>query len=310
MSKKDKFVDIDNALKDLQKSISKLKDVDAGELSDIVENFRQELYQGISRWSSVEIARHVSRPSSDEFIEAIFTDYLELHGDRSYEDDPAVTGGLAMLDEFPVVVIAHRKRSQNARDYTRHHFGMASPSGHYKAIRLMKLAEKFKRTVITFVDTPGAYPVPEAEFKGQSFSIAKCLETLAGLKTPVVACIIGEAGSGGALALGFGDRIIMLENAFYSSISPEGFSSIIYGDASRKELAADTLRGAGNDLLENGIIDYLIKEPVGGAHNEPAKVIEDTAKIIRDCVKELVGSDLHKVVELRARRIEGLIPSD
>jgi acetyl-CoA carboxylase carboxyl transferase subunit alpha len=307
--KKDKFDEIDNALKELQDSITRLEGVNTEEITKKVNQFRVEIYEGISRWSSVELARHVERPVFDEYLDAIFTDFMELRGDRIYEDDPAVKGGFAFLDDTPVIVIGHMKRSAGFKDYAKHHFGMASPSGHYKAIRLMKLAEKFKRPVITFVDTPGAYPIPEAEYRGQAFSIAQCISTIAGLRTPVIACIIGEAGSGGALALGFGDRIIMLENAFYSSISPEGYSSIIYGDAANKEIAADTLKGTGKDLYREGIVDYLIAEPTGGAHNDPESVIAETSRMIRHYVKELTDMDIDELVRERGANIERLVPS-
>jgi acetyl-CoA carboxylase carboxyl transferase subunit alpha len=305
---KEKFTDIDNALKGLQDTISKLEGVDITEIERKVEVFRKELYEGISRWSSVELSRHSDRPGIDEFMAHLFTDFTEIKGDRIYEDDPAVLGGLAFLDDIPVVVIGHKKRSEGKKDYIRYHYGMASPSGHYKAIKLFKLAEKFKRPVITFVDTPGAYPVPEAEDRGQAFSIAQCIQMVACVKTPVVACIIGEAGSGGALALGFGDKIIMLENSFYSAISPEGFSSIIYGDSSKKEKAAETLRGSGRDLFSYGIVDYLVKEPTGGAHNDPVRVIQEVCKAVRGYVHELVRMPLDEVLKARSAFIQRLAP--
>lgn len=308
MKSKDKFTDIDNALKELHETISKLKGVDTAEIERKVESFRKELYEGISRWSSVELSRHTDRPGIDEFISAIFSDFNELHGDRIYEDDPAVLGGLAFLDDIPVVIIGHKKHTEGKKDYIRYHYGMASPSGHYKAMRLYRLAEKFKTPVITFVDTPGAYPAPEAEDRGQAFSIARCIQVIAEVRTPVIACIIGEAGSGGALALGFGDRIIMLENAFYSAISPEGFSSIIYGDASKKEKAAETLKGTGKDLYGYGIVDYLVKEPMGGAHNEPSIVIAEVGKAIRLYVKELMALDMGELLKARSAFIQRLTP--
>jgi acetyl-CoA carboxylase carboxyl transferase subunit alpha len=305
---KEKFTDIDNALKELQETITRLKGVDTAEIERKVEVFRKELYEGISRWSSVELSRHSERPGIDEFISRLFRDFTELHGDRIYEDDPAILGGLAFMDDIPVVFIGHKKHSEGKKDYIHYHYGMASPSGHYKARRLLKLAEKFKRPVITFVDTPGAYPVPEAEDRGQAFSIAQCIQTIASVQTPVVACIIGEAGSGGALALGFGDRIIMLENAFYSAISPEGFSSIIFGDPSKKERAAETLKGTGKDLYSYGIVDCLVKEPVGGAHNDPGPVIEEACRAIRQYVKELLSLDINEIMKARSTFIQRLMP--
>lgn len=307
MRKKDKFEEIDSALKELSKSISRLEGVDTEEIAKKVELFREEIYTGISRWSSVELARHAERPVLDDYISAIFTEFMEIHGDRTYEDDPAIKGGFAFLDDIPVMVIGHKKRSAKLKDYVKYHYGMASPSGHYKAMRLMKLAEKFGRPVITFVDTPGAYPAPEAEYKGQAFSIARCISTIAGLRTPVVVCIIGEAGSGGALALGFGDRMIMLENAFYSSISPEGYSSIMYGDIANREMAAETLRGAGRDLFADGIVDYLVREPTGGAHNDPKVVIEETGRMIRQYIHELIETDIEELVRVRIGNIERLV---
>lgn len=309
MKSKEKFTDIDNALKELQETISRLKGIDTTEIERKVDVFRKELYEGISRWSSIELSRHAERPGTDEFIRAIFSGFTELKGDRMYEDDPAIVGGMAFLDDIPVMVVGHRKRSEGKKDYVRFHYGMASPSGHYKATRLYRLAEKFGRPIVTFVDTPGAYPVPEAEDRGQAFSIARCIRAIAGVRTPVVACIIGEAGSGGALALGFGDRIIMLENAFYSAISPEGFSSIIYKDASKKEKAAETLKGSGRDLYAAGIVDCVVKEPVGGAHNAPEQVIEEVSRAVRQYVHELVKTPVEEILKARSAFITRLIPS-
>ncbi len=306
----DKFADIDKALKHLEHSISKISGTDVTEIADKVKTLRTEMYNGISRWESVELARLFDRPGPSEFIDTIFDDFMEVYGDRIYGDDPAIIGGLATLEGIPLVVIANQKHSFKKKDYIHHHYGMSSPEGHYKAIRLMKLAEKFDKPIVTFVDTPGAYPGPEAEYKGQAFSIARCISTIASINVPVIACIIGEAGSGGALALGFGDRIIMLEHAFYSAISPEGFSSIIWGDASNKEIAADILRGTGRDLYNGGIADYLVKEPVGGAHNDPAMVIEDTKKAIKDFLKELTGVDRKTMLDARLKKIEDMIPGD
>ena len=309
MRSKDRFDEIDNALKELQESIIRIEGMDTGELARKVSIFREEIYAGISRWSSIELARHTGRPVLDDYLSGIFRDFTELHGDRLGEDDAAVKGGFAFLDDVPVVVVGHKKRSSRNKDHVKYRYGMASPSGHHKAMRLMKLAEKFGRPLITFVDTPGAYPVPETEYRGQAFSIARCISTLASLKTPVVVCIIGEAGSGGALAFGFGDRIVMLENAFYSAISPEAFSSILYGNASNKEQAADALKGSGRDLAREGIADHLIKEPVGGAQNDPAAVVEATGKALRQCVSELLDMDREELVQHRAAVIERLVPS-
>jgi acetyl-CoA carboxylase carboxyl transferase subunit alpha len=306
---KDKFDEIDGALKELQETISRLAGVEATDLARKVDLFREEIYAGISRWGSVELARHSDRPVFDDYLSGIFTGFTELYGDRLSEDDPAVKGGFAFVDDVPVVVVGHRKHSSGQKDYPKCHYGMASPSGHHKAIRLMKLAEKFGRPLITFVDTPGAYPLPETEYKGQAFSIARCISALAGVRTPVIAVIIGEAGSGGALALGFGDRVVMLENAFYSAISPEGFSSIIYGNDSNKEAAADSLKGTGRDLYQGGIVDFLVREPTGGAHNKPGSVIEETGRVIRQYLSELMASDIDELMRKRAASIDRLVPA-
>ncbi|MCD6570931.1 MAG: acetyl-CoA carboxylase carboxyl transferase subunit alpha [Deltaproteobacteria bacterium] len=306
----DKFADIDKALKRLEHSISKLPEIDVTEIADKVKTLRRQLYNGISRWESLELARLSDRPGANEFINIIFNDFMELYGDRIYGDDPAIIGGLATLEDIPLVVIAHQKHSAKKRDYIYHHYGMACPEGHYKAIRLMRLAEKFDKPIVTFVDTPGAYPGPEAEYKGQAFSIARCISTIASVRIPVIACIIGEAGSGGALALGFGDRVIMLEHAFYSAISPEGFSSIIWDDTSNKETAADILKGTGHDLYNSGLIDYLVKEPVGGAHNDPAMVMEDTKGAIKNFLKELSSMDRKDMLDARVKKIKGMMPRD
>ncbi len=307
--KRNRFTDIDRALKELQESISRLRGVDTAEIGRRVDTFRRELYEGISRWGSIELSRHAQRPGTDEFIAGIFSRFTELRGDRLTEDDPAVVGGPAFLDDMPVMVVGHRRRTPGKKDYVHYHYGMASPSGHHKALRLYRLAEKFRRPLVTFVDTPGAYPVPEAEDRGQAFSIARCIQALASLRTPIVACIVGEAGSGGALALGFGDRIIMLENAFYSAISPEGYSSIVFKDPSKREQAAETLRGTGRDLYAFGIVDHLVKEPVGGAHNDPARVVRDVGSAVRAFLEELTRFPVDDLVKARSAVIERLVPT-
>ncbi len=312
MRSHERFTDLDKALKELEQSITKLAeaDIDVEEIAKKVKDLREEQYTGISRWERLEIARHPERPGAYEFIKSIFDEFWEVYGDRVYGDDPAIIGGLAMLEGKPIVVIGNRKRSPHKRDYAEYRYGMASPEGYHKATRLMELAEKFDKPVITFVDIPGAYPGKEAECKGQAFSIARCISTIVSARVPIVACIIGEAGSGGALALGFGDKIIMLEHAFYSSISPEGFCSIVWGDASHKEIAADLLKGTGSDLYKGGVVDYLVKEPLGGAHNNPSKVIEDTSKAIKGFLKDLISMKKEDMLKARAKRVEGLMKKE
>ena len=315
MNKNGRYADLDKALLKYDESLANAeKNIDdkakksSSEARKLANDLRKNLYSEISRWECVEIARHPARPGICEFIAGIFEDFMELHGDRALGDDPAVIGGLAFLDKRPVIVIGHKKHSTGLKNYLEHHFGMASPSGNNKAARLMKLAEKFSRPIITFVDTPGAYPDPVAEDRGQAYSIAMCVNAISSVKTPVIACIIGEAGSGGALALGFGDRMIMLENAFFSAISPEGFASIKRGDETTKEEAAEILKGTGRDLYSQGLIDYIVMEPLGGAHNDPAAVIKETGKVIRRYISELSDVDTGTLMKKRSKRIEGLMP--
>jgi acetyl-CoA carboxylase carboxyl transferase subunit alpha len=310
-----KFTELDKALQEYEKTLKRAeKDIDekakksSSEARKLANDLRKDLYSEITRWECIEIARHPSRPGVCEFIGGIFDSFMELHGDRALGDDPAVIGGLAFLDSKPVIVIGHKKHSTGQKNYLEHHFGMASPSGNNKAARLMKLAEKFSRPIITFVDTPGAYPDPMAEDRGQAYSISTCINAISSVKTPVVACIIGEAGSGGALALGFGDRMIMLENAFYSAISPEGFASIKRGDETTKEEAAEILKGTGRDLYVQGLIDYIVMEPLGGAHNDPESVVKETGKALRQYVSELKDMDAEVLMRKRSQRIEGLMP--
>lgn len=315
MKKNGRYADLDNALLKYEESLANAEiNIDdkakksSSEARKLANEMRKDLYSEISRWECIEIARNQARPGICEFIAGIFESFMELHGDRALGDDPAIMGGLAFLDKRPVIVIGHKKHSTGQKNYLEYHFGMASPSGNNKAARLMKLAEKFSRPIITFVDTPGAYPDPVAEDRGQAYSIAMCVNAISSVKTPVIACIIGEAGSGGALALGFGDRMIMLENAFYSAISPEGFASIKRGDETTKEEAAEILKGTGRDLYAQGLIDYIVMEPLGGAHNDPDTVIKETGKAIRKFISELSGVDTDILMRKRSQRIEGLMP--
>jgi acetyl-CoA carboxylase carboxyl transferase subunit alpha len=221
----------------------------------------------VSAWESVKIARDLKRPHSLDLIERVFTRFQELHGDRSFRDDPAIVGGIAELDGQAVVVVAQQKGASTEENIKRN-FGMPHPEGYRKAIRLYRLAERFHLPLVTFIDTPGAYPGPEAEERGQAEAIARSIETMTRLRTPIVAVVLGEGGSGGALALGVGDAVLALQNAIYSVISPEGCAAILWRSASEAERAAKALKLAGPDLLELGIVDGLIPEPRGGAQND------------------------------------------
>jgi acetyl-CoA carboxylase carboxyl transferase subunit alpha len=224
-------------------------------------------------WQSVQLARELKRPHSIEVIDGLFEKFQELHGDRGYRDDPAVVGGVAELDGVGPVVVVAQQRGATTEENIARSFGMPYPEGYRKAMRLYRMAEKFHLPLVTLVDTPGAYPGPEAEERGQAEAIAKSIATMCGLQTPIVAIIIGEGGSGGALALAVGDVVLALQNAIYSVISPEGAAAILWRSATEAEKAANALKLAASDLLKLGIVDGLIPEPAGGAHTDPQATI-------------------------------------
>jgi acetyl-CoA carboxylase carboxyl transferase subunit alpha len=225
----------------------------------------EEIYGNLTTWQKVQIARYAGRPTSLQYIRTIFTDFMELHGDRLYGDDPAIVGGLATLDGLPVTVVGHEKGT-DTRDKIARNFGLPHPEGYRKALRLMQQANKFGRPIITFIDTQGAHPGVEAEERGQSEAIARNLREMTGFLVPMICVITGEGGSGGALGIGVGDRLLMLEHAYYSVISPEGAAAILWKDASKAQAAAEALKITSQDLQNLGIIDQIIKEPRGGAH--------------------------------------------
>lgn len=233
----------------------------------------------ISPFARVQLARHSERPYTLDLLDRIFTGFIELHGDRRFADDPAIVGGFARLDGIPVAIVGHQKgRDTKQRQFR--NFGMPKPEGYRKALRIMKVAEKFGRPVFTFIDTPGAYPGIDAEERGQAEAIAFNLREMAKLRVPVIVTVIGEGGSGGALAIGVGDRVLMLENAIYSVISPEGCAAILWKDSSQAERAAQSLRLTAQDLKENDLIDKVVPEPAGGAHGDH----DSTARILKDAL--------------------------
>lgn len=288
----------------LQKKIDELKKMTAHTDSDFAEEIKKledrlsqlekELYQNIKPWDRVEIARHSLRPTTCDYIEHLFTSFIECHGDRLFGDDEAIVGGIAKYHGMPVTVIGHQ-RGKDTKDNIRRNFGMPHPEGYRKALRLMKQAEKFGRPIINFIDTKGAYPGKAAEERGQSEAIARNLFEMAGLKVPIVCIVIGEGGSGGALALGVGDHIHMLENSTYSVISPEGAASILWKDASMAKKAAESMKITAPDLKELGIIDEIIPEVPGGAHRSVKEQAEEIDKVLLNSLltlKEVTGSEL------------------
>lgn len=293
---------------ELRKKISELKeftqntDVDLtteiDKLEARLEKLESEIYENMKPWDRVQIARHPSRPTTQEYINLLFTDFFECHGDRSFGDDEAIVGGIAKFHGYPVTVIGHQ-RGKDTKENIRRNFGMPHPEGYRKALRLMKQAEKFKRPIICFIDTKGAYPGKAAEERGQSEAIARNLFEMAGLKVPVICVVIGEGGSGGALALGVGNYIHMLENSTYSVISPEGAAAILWKDSTLAKKAAETMKITAPDLKGLGVIDEIIPEVKGGAHRDVAQQAKYMDKILKDSMSELLSMDEEALIDQR-----------
>ncbi len=265
-----------------------------------VNQLQQSIYSRLTRWQRVQLARHPERPYTLDYVQMMTKGFIELHGDRSVKDDHAIVSGFATIGDFKVMLIGHQKGRDTKSNVFRN-FGMANPEGYRKALRLMKLAEKFHLPVVTLLDTPGAFPGLEAEERGQAEAIARNLLEMARLKTPIVVVIIGEGASGGALGIGVGDRVLMLENAWYSVISPESCSSILWRSWEYKEQAAEALQLTASDLKKQGVIDMIIPEPMGGAHKAPQQMADILKETIVDELKQLSKLKPDKLVE---RRIE------
>ncbi len=270
------------------------------ELEDNILKTKKEVYSHLSGWQKVQLSRHPDRPYTLDYIQGIFDDFIELHGDRNVKDDKAMVGGIGSIEGKTYFIIGQQK-GRNTKQRQMRNFGMANPEGYRKALRLMKLAEKFNKPIITFIDTPGASPGLEAEERGQGEAIARNLLEMAKLKVPVICFIIGEGASGGALGIGVGDRVYMLEYTWYSVISPESCSSILWRSWDFKEKAADALKLTADDMLKNGLIDGIIKEPLGGAHNNPDEIFANVKKEIKKVAKEL---KLLEPRDLMMKRIE------
>jgi acetyl-CoA carboxylase carboxyl transferase subunit alpha len=304
-------MDINQELQSLQDQIEILRErVKKGEyhliseLAKLRRRFKKlskEKMASLTAWDRVQLARHPKRPHTIDYINNLFTDFIELHGDRRFADDKAIIAGFANFEGKPVCVIGHEK-GRDTKEKIERNFGMPHPEGYRKAIRVMKLAEKFKRPIFTFIDTPGAYPGIGAEERGQSQAIAESLMVMGSLKTPIIATVIGEGGSGGALALGVADKILMLENAIYSVISPEGCAAILFKSAESAPIAAESLKITAQDLKELGIIDCIVREPLGGAHLQPKKMYRLLRRALRNSLKEIINIDLDELVELRHRK--------
>jgi len=271
------------------------------ELQDKLEKTKHDIYNNMTGWQKVQMSRHADRPQTLDYVNLICDDFIELHGDRNVRDDKAMVGGFATIGGQPVMVIGHQK-GKNTKERQFRNFGMANPEGYRKALRLMKLAEKFGKPVVTLIDTMGAYPGIEAEERGQGEAIARNLMEMAVLKVPIICIIIGEGASGGALGIGVGDRVYMLEHTWYSVISPESCSSILWRSWDYKERAADALKLTAADMSKNGLIDGIIKEPLGGAHHNPQEIAEsvkqqllrDLATLQKKTVEQLVSDRIDK----------------
>ncbi|MGP4071270.1 acetyl-CoA carboxylase carboxyl transferase subunit alpha [Piscibacillus sp. B03] len=284
------------------KKITAESDIDfSDEISKLegrLEKLEQEVYGHMSPWERVQMARHPERPTSLDYIENLFTNFLELHGDRYYGDDEAIVGGIAKFEGIPVTVIGHQ-RGKDTKENIRRNFGMPHPEGYRKALRLMYQAEKFNRPIITFIDTKGAYPGRAAEERGQSEAIARNLREMAGLTVPIICVVIGEGGSGGALGISVGDRLYMLENSTYSVISPEGAAALLWKDSNLAQKAAESMKITSYDLKELGIIDEVIKEVQGGAHRNIEEQAESIRQTIRKGLDELTKLTDEQLLEER-----------
>ena len=266
-----------------------------------VERLRQEIYSKLTRWQRVKLARHPRRPYTLDYLKVIAPDFVELHGDRRFADDPAIVGGLAIVDGLPLVIIGHQK-GRDTKENIHRNFGMAHPEGYRKALRLMRLAANFGIPIVTMVDTPGAYPGLGAEERGQSEALARNILEMAHLPVPIVTVVIGEGGSGGALAIAVGDVVMMLENSIYSVITPEGCAAILWKDSSKAEQAAEALKLTANDLLELKVVDEVIPEPLGGAHRDPDETARRVQEVVLRHVRALIGLPAQELLDRRLEK--------
>lgn len=297
------IAEIDQKLKVLKEKAAKSKTKEPfvqkiEELTKELTQVQSEIYSKLTPWQKVKLARHPNRPYTLDYIKLIFKDFIELHGDRKYRDDSAIICGLAKIDNKSVVVIGHQK-GKDMRENLKRNFGMPHPEGYWKALRIMKLAEKFSFPVITMLDTPGAYPGIGAEERGIGLTIARNLKQMALLKTPIIGVVIGEGGSGGALGIGLVDILLMMKNAYYSVISPEGASAILWRDAAKAPDAAKALKLTAEDLLELGIVDEIIDEPLGSAHIDPEGAANNLAEALRKYLKILENTPIDELLNKR-----------
>ena len=308
------FLDFEQQVAELENKIEQLRyvqDDSALDISDEIgrlqkksQTLTKDIYAKLTSWQISQVSRHPQRPYTLDYIEHLFTDFEELHGDRAYADDPAIVGGLARFNGQSVMVIGHQKgRDTKERQYR--NFGMPRPEGYRKALRLMRLAEKFGIPIMTFIDTPGAYPGVGAEERGQSEAIGRNLYVMAELRVPMICTIIGEGGSGGALAIAIGDALLMLQYATYAVISPEGCASILWKSASKAEEAAETLAITATRLKALGLVDKIVSEPLGGAHRDYAATMQNVKKALADALKQAQAKTTNELLQTRFNRLMG-----
>lgn len=308
-------LDFEKPILELEKKIQELssfmaeKKIDLSseikKLEEKLEHLKKDTYVNLSAWQKVQLARHPKRPYTLDYIGMIMSDFVELHGDRLFSDDKAMVCGLAKLDKIKVMVIGHQK-GRDTKENLKHNFGCAHPEGYRKALRVMQMAEEFDLPVVVFIDTPGAYPGIGAEERGQSHAIALNLREMTAISVPIMAIVIGEGGSGGALGVGVADRVAVLENAYYSVISPEGCAAILWKDGAKAPQAAEVLKLTGQDLLKMGIIDEVIPEPLGGAHRDAQKTALSIKEAILRNFKELRLLDKEELLKLRYKKFRSM----
>jgi len=302
------YLDFEKPLVELEREIEDLKRFSRDKqlhfsdqlknLEDKFHRLQKEIFSNLTGWQITQLARHIDRPRLSHYIQWMFENFTELHGDRTYGDDPAIMGGISKFNGRSVILIG-QQRGADAKEMAYRNAGMPHPEGYRKALRLMEMAEVFKKPVLTMIDTPGAFPGVGAEERGQAEAIAKNLQTMMMLQTPILAIVIGEGGSGGALAIGIGDRILMLEYSIYSVITPEGCAAILWKDGRKKEVAAESLKLTANDLYRLGVIDEIVKEPLGGAHRDPRGMAESLKEVVERYLKELEKMDIEELLNIR-----------
>lgn len=308
-------MDFEKPILELEEKIDELRaftakeDIDLSneikKLEDRLEKVKHEIFENLTPWQRVQLARHPKRPYTLDYIDMMTTGFIQLHGDRHFADDKALVCGIAKIDSKSVFVIGHQKGRDTKENLARN-FGSAHPEGYRKAMRIMNMAAKYGLPIVIFIDTPGAYPGIGAEERGQAEAIAYNLREMSNLKTPIVSVVIGEGGSGGALGIGVADKVFVLENAYYSVISPEGCAAILWKERSRAPDAAQALKLTGSDLVDLGIIDGVIKEPMGGAHKDPVETSENIKKTLVDTLKELDKLDGNELIERRYEKFRSI----